>query len=104
MRWYDRQPTGEELALEAWARLLNDPFITVYTMKLNRHGEWVEDRHYVNPDLAFKRMSLGVANSMMAVRDMMQEELLPAIAGATKAFTSFGEKLKQSLPPSSDGV
>jgi hypothetical protein len=103
-KWLEKPSSAEDERLVAWAHLINDPFITVYTMKQNSHGEWVEDRHYVNPDLAFKRAMIGTANSMMAVRDKMQSELFPAIENVGKIFSSFLESLEQSLPTSSDGV
>jgi hypothetical protein len=96
MRWWEKQESAEEATLVAWASLINDPFITVYTMKLNRHGDWVEDRHYVNPKLAFNRMMIGVGNSMMAVRDQMQEKLIPAFADVGEAFQKFADNFNNS--------
>jgi hypothetical protein len=104
MRWWGKPESAEDIRLVAWAHLINDPFITVYTMKLNRHGDWVEDRHYVNPKLAFQRAMLETANSMMAVRDQMQEKLIPAFVGVGEAFSNFAKAFEQSSLPKSDGV
>ena len=98
-KWFEAPATGEELTLAAWAALLNDPFISVYTI-----DDGVINREWVNPELAFRRLMIGTANTMSAVRDRIQSEMLPAIAGATEAFANFGEAFKQSSVSDSDGV
>lgn len=94
MRWWEKPTPVDQIVWMAQMALLNDATTSVYTMKLNKRGEWVEDRHFVNPDLVLKRAMLGIANSAMAARDKIQSELLPSIVGATEAFKKFGEGLK----------
>ena len=103
MRWYDKYPSVSDLELTAWAHMINDPFMTVYTFENGR-----EHRRYVNPELAFKRMSIGMANSMMAVRDKLQSELAPALENFAKALEPFINSVKHigldSSFPNSDTV
>ena len=99
MKWFEKRATDEELTLAAWAHLLNDPFISVYTME-----DGVENRQWVNPELAFRRLMIGTANTMSAVRDHIQSEMMPAIAGMSEAFTNFGNAFTQSSVSDSDGV
>jgi hypothetical protein len=94
MRWWDKPTPVDQIVWMAQMALLNDATTSVYTMKLNKRGEWVEDRHFVNPDLVLKRAILGIANSAMAARDKIQSELFPALIEVGEAFKRIENNFK----------
>jgi len=99
MKWYNKQPTIEEIHLIAWHHMVSDATLSTYTFE-----NGVEQRKFVNPELAYQRIMLGMTKTITSFRDQMQTEVLPAIEGLGAAFTSFAEGLKQPLLPNEDGV
>ena len=94
MKWHDRPSTVDEIQLIAWANMLDDDQISVYTFENGK-----EHRHYVNPHLAFKRIMRGFSTSMTAVRDKIQSDLVPAFIGMSEEF----QKFVVSLPVTKSG-
>ena len=75
-RWWEGPMSLEEIELIAWHSMLNDPYLSTYTMVQDRHGNWVEDRHFVNPKLAYARMLGEMSESF----SRMAEQIISALS------------------------
>jgi hypothetical protein len=89
---------------EAEIALSQDAYMTVYTMVTDRRGRQYESRHYVNPDLAFKRMMLELGESFNVMAEQIRNKLFPAFEQVSEAFTNFAKTMEQSSFSIADGV
>lgn len=81
----------EDLQLIAWHHMLNDPWLSVYTMTPRGNV----DRHWVNPKFAFKRTLNEMSDNFAKLTQQIQDNLFPAFGSMENAFKDLGEWVKQ---------
>lgn len=95
-RWWEGPLSLEEIELIAWHGMLNDPWLSTYTMVQDRHGNWVEDRHFVNPKLAYARMLGELGESFSKMAEQIIASFVPAFEQLAEAFQPWLDSLEQS--------
>lgn len=89
-------PSLQDLELIAWHHLINDPYLTTYTMVNGK-----EVRKYVNPKLAWKRAVIEMQDGMFKMSRVIIDLFVPSIAEMAEKFQEFANSFKQlGLMPS----
>jgi hypothetical protein len=94
---YPKYKSLEDCELIAWHHMLNDPWLSTYTMEQDRMGRWVEHRKFVNPKLQFRRQMDALSVGIQKMAQTIQDAFFGPMTNLAETMQSFLDQITDTL-------